>query len=427
MFLLTAMLGTALAAETVSINQALSSVYSNNPAIKQAQEAVNASKARVGGKKSGYLPVIGIEASYAHLDPDPSLAFPGFGMIQMFPTESYDVHAFLKQTVWDFGRTSNAVGTAEYTLDAAKKNLEIVKTNLTFQTIQIFYSVMLLKQSVIVQQQQIDSLKEAVDLARKKVDTGSATHFDELTTSVKLTEAESQMIDIENMLRKQQITLERLMGFAGADTCEITGEFSDKTVALDEKSFIAAAKQNRAELKAALDGEKAAQSQLSADTADNYPEIFANFSYGQKNGYFPEFSEVKQNTVAAAELSFPLFNGLKTYNKTLESKANYRAAREHARDVEEAIIAEVRQAVSEASACIDKIKATELHVQLAEEALGQAKVRYQAGVITNLDLLNAETSLAQANLMRLQALYNYTLSRVSLNKAIGVELLKTDN
>ena len=87
----------------------------------------------------------------------------------------------------------------------------------------------------------------------------------------------------------------------------------------------------------------------------------------------------------------------------------------------------MRQAVSEARASMDKIKASELNVQLAQEALSQAKVRYESGVITNLDLLNAETSLAQANLLHLQALYNYTLSRIALNKAIGVDLLGQDN
>ena len=396
----------------------------NNPAIKQAEEAVKASKARLGMKKSGYLPSIGIEASYVHLDPDPMITFPGFGLVQMFPVDNYDAHASLRQTVWDFGRTSGAVGSAKYSYDAAKKNLDIVKTNITFQTIQVFYSVLLLKQSTAVQQQQIDSLKEALDLTTKKAASGSATHFDELTTQVKLAEAENQRIDIVNMLRKQQITLARLMGASGPDAVEISGEFSDKTMELDEKTLIAAANQNRAEFKLAKDNENAAKSQLSATRSDNYPAITADLSYGSKNGYFPILTDIKQNTVAAAQLTFPLFNGLKTYNQGQESKANYQAARERTRETEDMITAEVRQAVSEAQASMDKIKASELNVQLAQEALNQAKVRYESGVITNLDLLNAETALAQANLLRLQALYNYTLSRIGLNKAIGEELLK---
>jgi outer membrane protein len=411
----------------VNLGQALNKVYSNNPAIKEAEEAVNAAKARVGEKKSGYLPVIGIEGSYVHLDPDPQINFPGFGLVQMFPADNYDAHAFLRQTLLDFGRTSSAVGAAKYSYDAAKKNLEIVKINLTFQTIQTFYSVLLLKQSVAVQQEQINSLKEALTLAIKKVSSGSATLFDELTTKVKLAEAQSQKIDIENMLRKNEITLARLMGSVSSDNIEITGEFYNKTINLDEKSLISAAEQNRAEYKLAKDNENTAKSQLSASKAENYPSVLADFSYGSKNGYFPILADVKQNTVASAQLTFPLFNGLRTYHQVLESEANYAAARERTREAEDLIVAEVRQAVSEARASMDKIRASELNVQLAQEALSQAKVRYESGVITNLDLLNAETSLAQANLLHLQALYNYTLSKIALNKAVGAELLQHDN
>jgi len=417
----------AYAEETaVNIAKALDLVYSNNPAIRQAQEAVNASKARLGGKKSGYYPVIAIEAAYAHLDPDPVIDFPGLGALQLFPVDNYDAHASLRQTLWDSGRTSSAARAAGYSFEAARKNLELVKISLTFQTIQAFYSVLLLEQSVAVQQQQMDSLQEALDLTTKKIASGSSTQFDELTTRVKLAEAESQKIDIVNMLRKQQITLSRLMGLDVSGTLKITGEFADKTFELDENALITAAKQDRAELKMAKDNENAAKSQLSASGADNYPTLSADLSYGYKNGYLPELEAIKQNTVAAAQLSFPLFNGLKTYNQVAESKANYAAARERSLEAEDMIVAEVRQAVSEARASMDKIKATELHVQLAQEALKQAKVRYESGVITNLDLLNAETSLAQANFLRLQALYNYTLSRVALNKAVGAELLKQD-
>ena len=63
-------------------------------------------------------------------------------------------------------------------------------------------------------------------------------------------------------------------------------------------------------------------------------------------------------------------------------------------------------------------------MQLALEALSQAKLRYGSGVITNLDLLNAETSLEEAKLMRLKSIYSYTISREAIKKAVGEKLWK---
>lgn len=420
--LLTAGAGFIRADDNITVEKAVELLFKNNPAIKQAEGSVNASAARVGQRRSGYMPTIGLEGTYTNLQPDPTITFPGLGALQLYPENNYDAHIGLTQTIFDFGRVSSSLGAAKYNLSMARENLELVKTNYAFQTIQVFYSILLLKQSIVVQQQQIDSLDEALDMATKKVASGTATNFDELTTQVKVAEAQSQKIELDNMLRKQRITLGRLMGTGDSDKFDITGDFMSTSTAPDEQALVDQALKNRLELMMAKDSENAAKSQLSASKSDNYPSIKGFFSYGYKNGYLPDLSEIKQNTVAGGQLEFPLFNGLKTTNQVKESRGNFDSAQERTREVRDTVVSDVRQAVSEVLAATEKIKATELNEKLAEDAVGQAKVRYRSGVITNLDLLNAETSLAQAHLSHLQALYNYTLSTEALKKAVGGQL-----
>jgi outer membrane protein TolC len=105
-----------------------------------------------------------------------------------------------------------------------------------------------------------------------------------------------------------------------------------------------------------------------------------------------------------------------------EAKANLESASSQLKDATDSVISEVRQAVSDYRASIERMKATEFNVQLASEAVSQAKVRYENGVITNLDMLNAETSLAEAKLMNLQAIYRYIISKENLKKAAGARL-----
>ena len=76
-------------------------------------------------------------------------------------------------------------------------------------------------------------------------------------------------------------------------------------------------------------------------------------------------------------------------------------------------------------AAVGKFATSELQVRQAREALSIAKKRYEAGAISNLDLLDAETSLSHANLQRLQVLYFYVLSRLGLDRAIGTRLWGT--
>jgi outer membrane protein TolC len=70
----------------------------------------------------------------------------------------------------------------------------------------------------------------------------------------------------------------------------------------------------------------------------------------------------------------------------------------------------------------EKIKTSALQVEQAKEALAIATVRYESGVITNLDLLDAETALAQSELLYLEALYQQVISGYALERAIGGNL-----
>lgn len=68
---------------------------------------------------------------------------------------------------------------------------------------------------------------------------------------------------------------------------------------------------------------------------------------------------------------------------------------------------------------LDRLRTTEIAVEQAKSAVEQARLRYQAGTVTNLDLLDAETSLSQAELMQIQALYQFVVSRYELDQAVG--------
>jgi outer membrane protein TolC len=75
--------------------------------------------------------------------------------------------------------------------------------------------------------------------------------------------------------------------------------------------------------------------------------------------------------------------------------------------------------VAAARAARDKNADTEVQVRQATAALALARTRYQAGVVTNLDVLDAETVLAQAKLVQLRARYDLVRSRYQLQQAVG--------
>lgn len=409
-------------AMTLELGEAMDLVLKNNPAVKQADEAVNASRARLSQRKSGYYPLLDAEFKYAHLDPDPSIVFGTLGTVQLFPVDNYDAHLNLSYNLIDFGKTSNNAHIAGFGLTSAANNAGLVKNNLAFQMIQGFYAILVLKESVNVQDQQLKTLDEHLNLTKKKLDAGTGTQFDILTIQVKVEESKSKKIDVENNLNKQIIAFKKLLGLPNDSQLDMKGDFNPKPEDVNEDALIEKALSERLELKMARDRQASAGLALKVARSDNYPSVNLDFMWGTKNGYFPDMSERLTNTVAAAQVSMPIFNGFHTLGQINEAKANLESSSSQAKDTTDSVISEVRQAVSDLRASMERMKSAELNVQLANEALAQAKIRFESGVITNLDMLNAETSLSEAKLLNLQVIYSYIISRENLKKAIGAKL-----
>jgi outer membrane protein len=273
-----------------------------------------------------------------------------------------------------------------------------------------------------VQDQEIKLLGDHVDMTNKKVESGSATNFDSLTTKVKVAEAQSQKIELQNLLDKASISFKRLLGDKGNEPISLKGDFSQIPPNIDESSLVNAAMERRAEVKVTKDFEKTSEMGYRVARSEYNPALDLNFIYGGKNGYESDLNEIRQDYTANIEIKFPLFEGFKTPGKVKEAKAKLMVARMNRLDAEQMVASEVKKAISDVNAAQEKIDSTKLHVKLAEEALSQAKIRYQSGVITNLDLINAETSLAQARLLNIQSMHDYVISAYALKKAAGEKL-----
>jgi len=394
----------------------------HHPAVRQASEAVAASMARIDQTRSGYYPKIDAVASYVRLGPVAELSFPGLGVFKLFPENNYDGHVGLNQTLFDFGKRGATVDVNQSAVQGASDNVELVKSSLAFQTIQTFYAILFLQASSRVQEEQVRALNEHLLITRRRVQSSTATEFDILTTQVRVAAAQTQKIDVDNELRKQEVQFRRLLGAPPETPLNLRGEFALSPVSLSSDSLLAAARQQRTELRLARDAEQTASLQTRAASLNDMPSLKIELAYGAKNGYIPNLDVLLGNWVAGATLEVPLLDGGKTGSMKEEAEANARSAAEKTRDVQAQIEAEVLQAVADVQANRNKVETSDLQVQQAREAVSMASIRYENGVATNLDVIDAQTALAQAELLRLQALFHYVVSRYALERAAGGNL-----
>jgi outer membrane protein len=405
--------------DSLTISDAIHLALTSHPAVLQAEMGMVAAGERVGTSRSQYYPDISLSGAYTRIGPVPEFTVGPGESEKMAPENNYDLHLGLRQTLFDFGRTSTSVALAQAGHQTASDYAGQVKSNLAYRTISAFNAILILGRSVEVLDEEISALEQHREVSRKRVQAGTATDFDVLTTEVRIAAARNDRIDAANNLEAQQITLRQLADLPEDKPVHLKGDFTRTAAPLDSAFLLEEAFGQRPELVLCRDGEAAAILQARLSGLGNRPSFAFNVTSGLRNGYFPNLDQLKADYSAGLQLQFALFNGGRTHHQQAEAEAGLLAARARTEDVKRQVASEVTQAISAVRATWERTQNAEVLVKQAEEAVSMAEVKYQAGVVTNLDLLDAQTTLTQARLVRLRALYAYTMSLVELDRATG--------
>jgi outer membrane protein len=116
-----------------------------------------------------------------------------------------------------------------------------------------------------------------------------------------------------------------------------------------------------------------------------------------------------------------------THGKVVQAKALYEKAKTDVDDKARQIELEVRTTYSDFVEAREVLESQQKVQEQADEVLREAKARADAGTGTQLDVLDAETSLTQARTTEVQALHDYAAARARLERAIGADVMQSEN
>jgi outer membrane protein TolC len=118
-------------------------------------------------------------------------------------------------------------------------------------------------------------------------------------------------------------------------------------------------------------------------------------------------------------LNIPIFAGGKTHSDVLEAEAQLKQARSQLNDLRGRIDYEVRASLLDLSSAAEQVEVARSSVELAEAGLTQSRDRFTAGVTDNLEVVQAQESVASAHESYIQSLYAHNLAKIELARAIG--------
>ena len=408
--------------DSLSLNQVIKEVVENHPVVKKAIEDLNNTDAKIGLAETAKNPFVDFSASYARIGPVPTITIPNMGKFSFTPHDNYNAVFNLNQTLYDFGKTEKTIELEKEGKELSRKTVEQVKQKLSQAVIANFYTLAFIQEAIKIKDEQIKTLNEHLVSVKKKQETGSATKYEILTTQVRLSSIENQKTDLEAALKSQQCQLNSLLGQDQSTFHLVKVDLTLPMQMVSKDSLIARALQNRDEMKIAMERSKLANLRLKLTGMQNNASINGYISGGIKDGYTPYIYDPKLNFVAGVGLRVPIFDGKRMKYTVVQAKSAILVNDQETEISRRGIINEVVDNEVNITASQQKVEQGELMLNQANQAFALAKVKFEAGVITNLELLENSTAVAESRLMLLKAKIDHTVNLYKLKSAIGERL-----
>jgi outer membrane protein len=408
--------------DTLQIEQAIKLAVENYPTVAQAEQNILAAKSRIDQSHSSFYPDVKAEGLYSRIGPVPEITMPGGSVFQMAPADNYNLHVTVRETAYDFGRRAAGDELARIGKDAAEIGLESAKYGLAYRVVDTFYAILLIRRNIEVLDEQIAALNQHLDITQKKVQTGTATDFDVLTTNVRIAAIQSRRIDQNNLLLKQENLLRQWTSIPQDHPIILKGDFDSPSASLDADAWINVALSGLPEVQLSKTAETSAEMKVRLSALGMKPILNLMLDGGIKDGYPDDLTEPKANWIGGVQVVVPIFNGHLTSYQKQEAMASSKAAQKHTQEIEWQVRTSILMAMADVRASQEKILTCEPQVVQARQAVVLAEARYKSGVATNLDLLDTQTALSEAELMQVKAQYELKMSYYNLRKAAGEKI-----
>lgn len=294
------------------------------------------------------------------------------------------------------------------------------------QVVQAFYGVLLAREMMDVSQEALDIAEEGYRLAELKYEAGTISRFELLQSRVAWENRQPDLIAAENALENSYSGFAVALGMDIDDLFLIDGSLYDrpgfrmpKTLQEAESMMI----QNNPDLQTAEYMELVGEAGVDMARSSFMPRLVfqtdLNYQAARDDMEF-EINDYERNLTISAALQVPLFNGFSDISGFNAARAQRTASRASARSVRQATELKLVSSWNDMQAAVENVEATCSTVEQAMEGAEIARVSYEAGMITRLDMDQAFLALTTARTNYARALYNLRTAEAELMRVVGI-------
>jgi outer membrane protein len=408
----------------LSLRDAIQAAVDNNVNVRLLKERIAAAQAQANTSFGALLPNVSGYVSGRNQTVNlaafglPADRLSGLGLRRSVtdPFEVYDARATLVQNIFSLSLLQRWRA-AKSGVDVASLETEVTKRDVMATVGLLYIEALRADEAVKARQADIDLAQQLVKLAKDRKAAGVATGLDVTREEVQLENERQRLLVAQNDQESARLNLIRAIGI----------DFEVRVVLTDELRFVpeqaqppeqvlTIARQQRLELRAQENRQRLAALSLSSVTSERIPSLSLAGDYGWI-GVKPE--DALETRSIGLTFSIPIFDGGQRESRISEIRSRVRQEAIRMKDVSDQVNLEVRNALLTLESSTQQVAVAEKGLELSLKELNLAKDRFASGLTTNIEVTNAQTSVARARDNQIEALFRFNASRINLARAKG--------
>jgi outer membrane protein TolC len=406
--------------ETVSLTleAAIAQARTNSLQLRAAQTAANLAAEDRVQSRAGLLPSMSGVLQYIYTQPNgtPSGVFvPNDG-----PNVYYaygTVHADLISPVkW---AEYKGVAAAEA---AAKARADVAARGLVATVVQDYYAMVAAIRKAASARQGLTESQQFLDITQRQEQGGEVAHSDVVKAQIQVAEREREAQDAELATLKSRLALSVLVFPDYRENFTVVDDLQDAPPVPPLETLQAMATENNPDLKAAEASVQQESAGVTSARNAYLPSVAFDYWYGIQANQFAVYNPQGNRLLGSAasiQLAIPVWNWGATQSKLRQAGLRLNQAQAELSLSQRQLLANISTFYAEAQVARNQVASLQASLDLASESLRLTTLRYQAGEVSVLEVVDAQSTLIQARNAFDDGLVRYRTALASLQTLSG--------
>jgi len=394
----------------INLDKCIQTALENNLGFKIAASAVDVTEVQIDEAKASKKLNIKLQGGYLQMSEtldEEDMQAGDFSDLFSLGQGAPIISVKANQILYSGGKLTSYIEQAEANKQIALNDLESEQQEVIFRTTEAYYQGLKAEGIKKVSAQAVKQMQAHLEDSEALLKEGMIAPIDLNLIKSQLSNLEHNLIKAENGFELAKFNLNSIMGIGLNTELILENNLSYEPCEIKLEEALLLALKNRPETKNLSQQRTIMQGLLDVAKSNKKPQVVLNAESGITGWQ------------AAIVAEYSLFDGGANKAKIKEAEINLEQMDQNEKQVKQYIEFEVRSAFLNMQEAEKLIMVTEEGIENSRESFRIAQIKYNEGITTNAEVIDAQSTLIEAETNQLNALYNYNTARAALVKAMG--------